>query len=301
MKSQSDRPNYIQKQITGHRRTLLLLLLPALFLLLPAGDATVCSFSDNQDSNSYGQCEAVCLENGRQLDWMDWEGFDYVVQEDGSALISRGEYYAPYLMLHLKTDEPLPNPAAISARMRLESFSGQAYTLLTAYTANKTLSLVVVKAADGHYKLGIISDANETPILSESSFREGSWHDICLVLDANNGTAYGYVDGICEVSVDWREGFSPLQEIWTGAFWVGGSNAFGTPIRQEIAYVNLGTAMPALPGETAGTAPEENPAARTWLWLLPALILFFLLAGGFWLLQNRKRQKEIEVNGGREN
>jgi len=280
MKSQSDRPNYIQKQITGHWRTLLLLL-PALFLLLPAGDATVCSFSDNQDSNSYGQCEAVCLENGRQLDWTDWEGFDYVV--------------------HLKADEPLPNPAVISARMRIESFSGQAYTLLTAYTANKALSLVVVKTADGHYKLGIISDANETPKLSESSFREGSWHDICLVLDANSGTAYGYVDGICEVSVDWREGFSPLQEIWTGAFWVGGSNAFGTPIRQEIAYVNLGTAMPVLPGETAGTAPEDNPADRTWLWLLPAFILIFMLAGGFLLLQKRRRQKEFKINGGWEN
>jgi hypothetical protein len=266
MTIQSDRPNNLQKLITGHWRTLLLLLLPALLILLPAGDATVCSFSDNQDSNSYGQCEAVCLEDGRQLDWTDWAGFDYVVQED--------------------------------ARMRLESFSGQAYTLLTAYTVNKALSLVVVKAAEGHYKLGIISDANETPILSESSFREGNWHDLCLVLDANSGTAYGYVDGICEVSVDWREGFSPLQEIWTGAFWVGGSNAFGTPIRQEITYVNLGTAMPTLPGETAGSAPEENPAARTWLWLLPSLILFFLLAGGFWLLQKRRRQKEFEVNGG---
>jgi len=224
--------------------------------------------------------------------WQRWEGVDHNLQEDGSVRISREEYYAPHLMLHLKRDEVPGEVAVISARMKVESFSGQAYTLLTAYTVSGPVALVVSRAEGDRYRLGIAGAVDSAPHYAESAFQEQTWFDLQLVLDEREGLVYVYLDGKREVRAEWGDPLYPLREIWLGAFWVGGSSAFGVPVNQVVAAVSLGDEKQLPAGSTFGQYFSDLFAAGPWLKIVAMLIATALVAEVLLLAGRRKRRQD---------
>lgn len=275
------------QQLSAGRTTYLPeLLIALLVLLLVAGSAIYLYRGYNLQHQADPAPGSNLLADG----WQRWEGVDHSLQEDGSVAIKRGEFYAPYLMLELQKDEVPGEVAVIGARMKIEGFSGQAYTLLTAYTVSGPVALVVSRAEGDRCRLGIAGTVDQAPHYAGSAFLEQTWHDLQLVLDDREGMVYAYLDGKREVSTEWGGPLYPLREIWLGAFWVGGSSAFGVPVNQVVATVTLGDEMLLPADRTFGQFFSDRFTEGPWLKVITVLIALALVAEVLLLAGRRQRR-----------
>ncbi len=170
--------------------------------------------------------------------WKGWEGLDYTIDEEGSVIIYRNRHLAPNIHYDFNYDQvdSLRNNVIFTTNTRLTGFINNTYTLLTVFTDSDNISLVTDKTG----RIGILSGPDGSPDYSDPGVFSKETHDISLFFNVRDSQIAALVDGKPVIIIERYFPFHPIQSVWLGVVWIGGSNNFGPPINHTINSFEMG-------------------------------------------------------------
>ena len=221
-------------------------------------------------------------------DWQGWDGNDYELN-NGVLTLKQDIYYAPYFRRRLAADDFPWEDIVIKMTTRLEDFGGTNYNLFTIYTTTGDLSFIT----DHLGRLGIARDPDFMPEYSKAVLSSDE-HVIHFFLNTSQNEISIFVDGSL-VFIEERDLFMvSLLEVWLGAFWVGGGNAYGPPISHEVSEFIIGDSDLLYFGYSFKQFLSDKLHTDPWLWIILFLPLLLILIYLFLFFTGLKKRKSEE-------
>lgn len=175
-----------------------------------------------------------------------WENIDAEliteIQEgksNGSVKLASKKYLSPYLIYNFPNGQSPPDNFVWHFKVRQSSFTSNSMTLGALCFSTKPIVLIIDKEGRVGVSHHIFSPPKYASKLT-TKLSKAQWQDVYVDIDSKKQQLTIYIDEQKVLSQPYKELTYPLQKVWLGTIWVGGSENYGIPLDVSFDDVTIG-------------------------------------------------------------